>query len=71
MTLELLPWVDQVVIFDEDTPLESIKRFQPDLIVKGGDYTIDTVVGNELAEVDIFPTVENNSTTSIIEKIKT
>ena len=70
MNLELLPWIDEVVIFDEDTPINSIERFQPDLIVKGGDYTVDTVVGHELAEVDIFPTVKDQSTTNIIEKMK-
>lgn len=70
MNLELLPWIDEVVIFDEDTPIDCIKRYQPDLIVKGGDYTIETVVGHELAEVEIFPTVKDQSTTSIIEKMK-
>ena len=70
INLGILPWVDQVVIFDEDTPINSIKRFQPDLIVKGGDYTVETVVGHELAEVEIFPTVKDQSTTSIIKKMK-
>ena len=65
-----LPWVDKVVVFDTDTPLESIKKYTPDVIVKGGDYTVDTTVGNELAEVKIFPTVEGFSTTNIIEKVK-
>jgi len=70
INLELLPWVDEVIIFDEDTPLETLKRVNPDLIIKGGDYTIETVVGHELYPVEIFPTVEGSSTTSIIEKIK-
>jgi len=70
MNLELLPWIDEVVIFDEDTPINCIERFQPDLIIKGGDYTVETVVGHELAEVEIFPTVKDQSTTSIIEKMK-
>ena len=70
MNLELLPWIDEVVIFDEDTPINCIERFQPDLIIKGGDYTIETVVGHELAEVEIFPTVKDQSTTRIIEKMK-
>jgi len=68
--LRQLPWVDRVVVFEEDTPLESIKKYKPDIIVKGGDYTVDTVVGNHLAEVVIFPTIEGYSTTSIIEKVK-
>lgn len=70
MNLELLPWIDEVVIFDEDTPINCIERFQPDLIIKGGDYTVETVVGHELAEVEIFPTVKDQSTTRIIEKMK-
>lgn len=70
MNLELLPWVDEVVIFDEDTPIDVIKQFNPDLIIKGGDYTIETVVGHEDYPVEIFPTVEGSSTTKIIESIK-
>jgi len=63
-----LPWVDKVVVFGEDTPLEAIKKQNPDVIVKGGDYTVATTVGNELAEVVIFPTVKGFSTTNILEK---
>ena len=70
MNLELLPWVDEVVIFNEDTPINVIKHYNPDLIIKGGDYTVETTVGNELCPVEIFPTIEGHSTTSIIEKIK-
>lgn len=65
--LETLPWISEVIIFEEDTPYELIKRIKPHLIVKGGDYTVDTVVGNDLAPVHIIPTVEGYSTTSIIE----
>ena len=64
-----LGFVDDVIIFDEDTPLEAMTKLEPDIIVKGGDYTYDTVVGNHLADVVIFPTVEGHSTTSIIKKI--
>ena len=67
--LESLPWVDQVVIFTDDTPLNKIKEYEPDIIVKGGDYSFDTVVGNTLAEVKIFPTVQGVSTTKTIGKI--
>ena len=70
MNLELLPWVDEVVIFDEDTPINVIKKFNPDLIIKGGDYTVETTVGNEVCPVEIFPIIEGHSTTNIIEKIK-
>ena len=68
--LEILPWVDQVVVFDEDTPYELIKKLKPHLIVKGGDYTVETVVGHDLADVHLVPTVEGYSTTSIIEASK-
>ena len=66
----MLPWVDEVHVFDQDTPYELIKYIQPNKIVKGGDYTVDTVVGNELAEVVIFPTIAGASTTKIIDEIR-
>jgi len=65
--LEMLPWVDEVVVFEDDTPYNLIKKIKPHTIVKGGDYTIDTVVGNDLANVHLVKTVEGYSTTSIIE----
>jgi D-beta-D-heptose 7-phosphate kinase/D-beta-D-heptose 1-phosphate adenosyltransferase len=68
--LKILPWVDDVVVFHEDTPYETMLLLRPDIIVKGGDYTIDQVVGNNLAEVYIFPTIEGYSTTKIIEAAK-
>jgi D-beta-D-heptose 7-phosphate kinase/D-beta-D-heptose 1-phosphate adenosyltransferase len=68
--LEILPWVDQVVVFDEDTPYELIKKIKPHVIVKGGDYTVEQVVGHDLADVHIVPIVEGYSTTSIIENSK-
>ena len=64
-----LGFIDEVLIFDEDTPLEIIEKVQPDLIVKGGDYTVETTVGHHLADVEIFPTVDGHSTSSIIKKI--
>lgn len=68
--LEALPWVDEVFVFNDDTPYELIKRLKPALIVKGGDYTVETVVGHDLAPVHIVPTVEGYSTTNIIERSK-
>lgn len=67
--------VDAVVIFDEDTPLELIKAIKPDVIVKGGDYTIEQIVGAEevLAyggKVVINPIVQGFSTTGLIDKIR-
>ena len=68
--LEMLPWVDEVIIFSEDTPQTAIEEHKPDIIVKGGDYTVATTVGNELAQVIIFPTVEGFSTTKIIDRLQ-
>ena len=68
--LELLPWVDEVIVFDEDTPYRLIKEVVPHVIVKGGDYTVEQVVGHDLAEVHLVPTVEGYSTTEIIEASK-
>jgi D-beta-D-heptose 7-phosphate kinase/D-beta-D-heptose 1-phosphate adenosyltransferase len=66
--------VDAVVLFEEDTPLELIRALRPDVLVKGGDYTIDTVVGHETViaaggRVEIVPTVEGFSTTNIVKKL--
>ena len=65
--LLLIPYVDDVIIFEQDTPYELIKDLQPDLIVKGGDYTVEEIVGHDLAPVHIVPTVEGYSTTKILE----
>jgi len=68
----LIP-VDCIIIFDEDTPEELIKMVKPHVIVKGGDYTPEQVVGADFVksyggEVKIFPLVEGHSTTQIISK---
>jgi D-beta-D-heptose 7-phosphate kinase / D-beta-D-heptose 1-phosphate adenosyltransferase len=68
--------VDAVVLFDEDTPLELIRALKPDVLVKGGDYTIETVVGHEDViaaggRVEIVPTVEGFSTSNIVKKLQT
>ena len=68
--LEILPWVDRVVLFSDDTPYELIKKLKPHVIVKGGDYTVEQVVGHDLADVHLVPTVEGYSTTNIIEASK-
>ena len=66
--------VDAVVLFDEDTPLELIRALQPNVLVKGGDYSVETVVGHEDViaaggRVEIVPTVEGFSTSNIIRKL--
>ncbi|HVT86168.1 MAG TPA: D-glycero-beta-D-manno-heptose 1-phosphate adenylyltransferase [Chitinophagaceae bacterium] len=73
--LAALLMVDAVIIFEEDTPLELIKALMPDVLIKGGDYTIEQIAGaKEVIEnggrVLINPIIEGFSTTSIIEKIK-
>ena len=67
--LQSLKYVDEVIIFDEDTPLELIKKIKPNIIVKGGDYIKEQVVGHELADVIIFKFLDGYSTTKIIENI--
>ena len=65
-----LACVDAVVLFDEDTPAELIKAIKPDILVKGGDYKPEEVVGRENAgEVKIIEFEEGYSTTGIVERI--
>ena len=66
---------DAIILFDEDTPLNLIQTILPDTLVKGGDYTIDEIVGAKEVianggEVKIVPILEGFSTTGIIEKMK-
>lgn len=67
--LESLKYVDEVIIFNEETPYELIKKIKPDIIVKGGDYLPENVVGKELAKVIIFNYINGYSTTKIIKNI--
>lgn len=73
LLLAALHFVDLVVIFDEDTPLELIKKVEPDVLVKGSDYKIEEIVGHEIVqskggEVKTIDYLAGFSTTSIIEK---
>jgi D-glycero-beta-D-manno-heptose 1-phosphate adenylyltransferase len=73
--LAALEAVDAVVAFEDDTPLRLIQRVEPDVLVKGGDYTPDTVVGARDVEgrggrVVIIPLTPGQSTTSIIETLR-
>jgi D-glycero-beta-D-manno-heptose 1-phosphate adenylyltransferase len=75
MVLSSLLMVDAVTIFEEDTPLEVIKALLPDVLVKGGDYTVDQIAGAKEVianggRVVINPTKEGFSTTTIIEKMR-
>ena len=71
MQLAALQMVDAVAFFDEDTPLELISQIMPDILVKGGDYKIEEIVGREYAgETMALPLKEGYSTTGLIEKIQ-
>ena len=69
--LSSLEMVDYVILFDEETPYELIKFLQPDILVKGGDWKKEVIVGSDIArETYSLPYVEGVSTTGIIERIK-
>lgn len=75
LLLASLAIVDAVVVFEEDTPLQLITAVQPDVLVKGGDYTIEQIVGSKEViarggRVVINPIVVGFSTTGIIQQIK-
>ncbi len=68
--------VDAVVRFDEDTPLELICALQPDVLVKGGDYTPEAVIGREFVEgrggrLVLIPFLPGHSTSRIEQRIRT
>ena len=74
--LSSIKGVDLVVLFDTATPIELIQAFAPDVIVKGGDYTPETVVGHDIVQayggkIVIVPLVQGVSTTRVIESINT
>lgn len=73
--LAALSCVDHIVAFDEDTPEQLIRAIQPDIFVKGGDYTRETLPEAGLVEslggkIEILPYLEDHSTTGIIERIR-
>lgn len=70
-----LEFVDAVILFDQDTPLDLIKAVKPDILVKGGDYKIDEIVGGNYViqhggQVKQLTFLLGHSSSSIIEKIK-
>jgi D-beta-D-heptose 7-phosphate kinase/D-beta-D-heptose 1-phosphate adenosyltransferase len=67
--LESLVQVDSVIVFNEETPYLLIKSIKPDIIVKGGDYSPEDVVGSDLSRVIIFKYVNGYSTTEKIQDI--
>ena len=73
--LAALRLVDAVIIFDDDTPLALIKAIVPDVLVKGGDWTVDRIVGADVVmaaggEARSLKLVEGFSTTSMVERIR-
>ena len=73
--LAALECVDRVVIFDQDTPKELLEEIQPDILVKGGDYRQDEVVGRDVVQqgggrVEIIPIVDKVSTSDLIRSIQ-
>lgn len=73
--LKAMKYIDYVIIFEQDTPYELIEKIQPDILVKGGDYRLNAVVGKDIVErrggmVKILPFLAEKSTTNIISKIK-
>jgi D-beta-D-heptose 7-phosphate kinase/D-beta-D-heptose 1-phosphate adenosyltransferase len=68
--LESCKYVDSVVVFDEQTPFNLINALRPDIVVKGGDYKPNEVVGYGMCEVKIFDYINGYSTTKIVENIR-
>lgn len=74
LMLASLVFVDAVILFEEDTPFELIQTIQPDILVKGGDYAIENIVGADIVKakggiVTTIPFLEGFSTTNIEQKI--
>jgi D-beta-D-heptose 7-phosphate kinase/D-beta-D-heptose 1-phosphate adenosyltransferase len=73
--LAALAWVDHVLIFDEDTPLEVVRRLRPDVLVKGGTYAVEDIVGRDVVEsyggkVCVTGKTEGVSTTDILAAVR-
>ena len=68
--LQSLNCVDEVVSFDEDTPYNLITNIKPDIIVKGGDYNANEVVGSDISKVIIYDLVGDMSTTKILKTLQ-
>lgn len=69
--LKSLECVDEVLVFNEDTPLNIIESLRPNIITKGGDYTVEEVVGHDIVpETYIISLTNGYSTTNFIERIR-
>ncbi|MGE4291177.1 MAG: D-glycero-beta-D-manno-heptose 1-phosphate adenylyltransferase [Desulfovibrio sp.] len=70
-----LSCVDFIVIFDEDTPLELVRAVRPSVLVKGGDWPVEKIVGREVVQADggevvSLPLLAGYSTTALVERIR-
>ena len=75
LILASLHVVDHVILFDEETPIELIKFIMPDVLVKGGDYTTEEIVGSDVViknggAVEVIKFIDGHSTTALVNKIK-
>jgi rfaE bifunctional protein nucleotidyltransferase chain/domain len=67
--LSELDWIDYIIVFHDTTPYNILQVLRPDFLVKGGDYTIDQVIGNEFVkQVVLFDYIQNYSTSNIIRR---
>lgn len=67
--IKQLNLVDQIIIFNEKTPIRIIKKLRPDVIVKGDDYTFNNVVGKNIANIILYKKTNNLSSTKLINKL--
>lgn len=75
LILASLSFVDHIILFDEDTPINLIKFVQPDILVKGGDYDPEEIVGSDVVmarggKVKVIRYIPGFSTTGLIEKLR-
>jgi rfaE bifunctional protein nucleotidyltransferase chain/domain len=75
LLLAAISFVDAVILFSEETPLNLINNLNPDILAKGGDYEINTIVGHEIVkknggDVVLIPFLDGFSSTNIIDKIQ-
>ena len=73
--LSSIKFVDYAILFEEDTPLKLIKKIKPNILVKGGDYNADNIVGSEFVksnggEIKIVQLLEGYSSSSLIDKFE-
>lgn len=68
--LEELKCVDEVIIFDEDTPVELIKKIKPDILTKGGDNKIENVPGHDIVKTIILPFINGFGTSILLKKLQ-